>query len=217
MRKRYYAALPFLFAFGPCGYDMEAAGITVSDGGLEVPYQQADGGNAFFDVPQDLTKRPLPPFPPMEKICMLFIGDWSERTVFPKGVGTWVEDAMDPRLFGPIAGGGDFKDNESASLRYTYKHPSIPEETAAISLRFEHIYMTDTKNHDVREGVPWPNPYFLSDVKVQGLGGEIPPCLDWVFRNRPETHWVPCDWCSTIHDYTPCTQNDPRDCFGGSQ
>lgn len=210
----YKVALIPVLMMGPCGYDMEAAGISVSDaGGLEVPYQLDDGGTAAFELPKDATIRPLPDFPPMEKICMLYIGDWNERTDYPKGVGTWINDVLDERFFGPIEGAGDYKDNDGAQLRYTYKHPEIPMETASLSLRFERAPMVDLREHSAGDGVPWPDPFFLSGVSIQGLGGDTLPCLDWILRDKPATHYTQCDWCSSFNVFQPCYEMDPRDCF----
>jgi hypothetical protein len=221
MKLAALALLAMAASADDCMYTAEAVGVQLGDGGIVIPLGY-DGGTFLLPTGGSNSVRPLRQLPDQKTLCMLVIGDWSERTDYPKWIGSYIDDVRAPFWLGDPGVEGEYKTSMGASLRYSFQKPKslLPAgaEVISLQLQFEHIPMFERKGSWQKDndehGAPWPNSYFLSEINVQGM-----PYLEcWMYQYRESKyyHFTPCELCHTTADYYPCmlTPGTPiEECF----
>jgi hypothetical protein len=177
--------------------------------------------------------------PPMETLCMLFIGDWGQKSDYDTAIGTWINDVQDPRMLGPADPKSISLDSDGARISYAYRKPGTKDEKVSVSLTFEKITTIDANGAQRAEdgkavkfggmdgvtltgpsglassGKAWPDPFFLTRATAIGLDKQ-PLCWDPAVRWSDTDHWTDCPWCKQLGtDYLLCSAAVPRDCFIG--
>lgn len=209
MKLAVLALLGMAASADDCMYTAEAVGVQPGDGGIVIPLGY-DGGTFLLPTGGSNSVRPLRQLPDQKTLCMLVIGDWGNRTDYPKWIGSYYEDVRSPFFLGPASVEGDYTTSKGASLRYSFQKPNstLPAgaEVVSLQLQFEHIPMFETR-HSWRKGSeehgpPFPKSYFLSEINVQGM--PYLECWMYEYRESQYHHFTPCEQCHTTADYYPC-------------
>jgi hypothetical protein len=207
---------------------LSAANIRPGDGGVYVATSGgADGGEIFWPTAALPGGRQLRDLPSKDTLCMLYPGDWSDQTSYPKFIGTWIGDIKSTALLGPPMSSAEYTDDTTARLNYTYHKPNSADQVVTISLTFERLIVVEAKGAELHsdgtasKGRPWPSPYFLSGITAGGLSGAFYngspnnlECWDPFLRVSSGYQWTPCPWCKqVVVDYVPCDADPPSLCF----
>ena len=207
-----------LFALSGCPtpYDLAAAGVTDADGGVILPI--GDGGTFFPTAAAGSNSfRPLRDMPSQETLCMLFIGDFANKSDYPKAIGTWIDDVTAPWFLGTPSRTADFQGPNDVQISYTFRAPGSKDptgmDTVSLLLGFEYADVVDSQTVVDQDGhwkgQRWYHPYFLSQVQAQGF--QFLPCWDWRVRNNEGTHWTPCPDCVNGNQVSTCESLEKYD------
>ncbi len=218
MRTRTWTMFVIAAAASGCPYDVEEAGVTPGDGGVWVGEPDA----RVFLQTDDLSVRPTRVLPNMKTLCMLYPGDLNDNNDYPLTQGIWIEDIINPSFLGPPSEDADYRAVDSAQLRYTYQKPgsALPEgaELVSLSLSFEKVVVVDAQGAKLwgdgkaMNGQPWPQPYFLNGISVQGMNSL--ECWDPFLRTSSAYHYTLCPWCASLGEqFIQCKQERAEDCF----
>jgi hypothetical protein len=197
--------------------DASSANVRVDDAGQvwvgDLPLQSPD-------VPFDPSsvrgpmKPPPPPLPQLQELCKLVRGNLTGKGTVPEGwQGMWIGDVTADYVLGR-PNGITRTTGTGATLSYTFLKPGVvtpigmDPETVQLTAQFE--WVAAFSGRQGTKLVPLTDPYFLTEVDLQTIGGTPSPTFDRLAEDARACWNQTLKWAQGS-EFKPCPECLARD------